>query len=166
MYTADCWEQRVLMHDERDPPPGLRRTARRYVCCDPRSTANTLVIVDAQQTPGSHRLIADWRESNPDLRGVTPQVVGTKLADLPNLPFEEPMPVVARSGQVSVLTTSTVHGASLNVDTVPRKSLHISFTPEDVQVLLPPNQVDLKKSYDAFLRKHLRKDRQHIIPNS
>ena len=145
----------------------LNATPKRMVCSfflwisDVNEKRAPLVL-----RPGSHRLIADWRESNPDLRGVTPQVVGTKLADLPNLPFEEPMPVCSRSGQVSVLTTSTVHGASLNVDTVPRKSLHISFTPEDVQVLLPPNQVDLKKSYDAFLRKHLRKDRQHIIPNS
>ena len=87
--------------------------------------------------PGSHRLIAEWREQDPDLKGVTPQVVGTKLADLPGLPFEEPQPVVARSGQVSVLTTGTVHGASRNVDTVPRKSLHITFTPEDIEILLP-----------------------------
>ena len=116
--------------------------------------------------PGSHRLIADWREKNPDLKEVTPRVVGTKLTELPDLPFEEPAPVIAKSGQVSVLTTATVHGASLNVDTVPRKSLHITFTPEDVQVLLPPRQVELKRSFDVALRRRLRKDRLHIIPIS
>jgi hypothetical protein len=116
--------------------------------------------------PGSHRLIAEWRENTPDLKGATPQVVGTKLVELPDLPFEDPAPVIAKSGQVSVLTTATVHGASLNVDTVPRKSLHLTFTPEDVQVLLPPRQVDLKRSYDNALRKRLRKDRLHIIPNT
>jgi ectoine hydroxylase-related dioxygenase (phytanoyl-CoA dioxygenase family) len=144
----------------------LDGTPRRMVCSffvwisDVNEQRAPLVL-----RPGSHRLIAEWREQDPDLKGVTPQVVGTKLADLPDLPFEEPQPVVANSGQVSVLTTGTIHGASRNVDTVPRKSLHITFTPEDVEILLPPRQVDLKKAYDKELRMRLRKDRVHIIPN-
>ncbi|MDA0745353.1 MAG: phytanoyl-CoA dioxygenase family protein [bacterium] len=114
--------------------------------------------------PGSHRLIAAEREKDPELKGVTPQVVGTKMDRLPDLPYADPVPIVARAGQVSVLTTGMIHGASLNVDTVPRKALLITFTAEDVEILLPPAQVDLKKAYDLELRQRLRPDRVHIVP--
>src|SRR5262249_52906245 len=73
--------------------------------------------------PGSHLLLADFNERDPERHALAGQVKGAPLAELPALAYADPIPLTARAGQVSVLTTATVHGASVNVDNAPRKNL-------------------------------------------
>lgn len=113
--------------------------------------------------PGSHLLIAAERERDPALRGATPEVAGVSLANLPALPYADPLPLTARAGQVSVLTTAAVHGASTNVDTAPRKNLVLTFTAAGVEIGLPPNQAAQKREYDRELRRRLRPERAHVV---
>ena len=115
--------------------------------------------------PGSHLLLAEAREHDPNLRGVVPKVEVVAQANLPALNYAEAIPITAKAGQVSVLTTSTVHGASVNVDTEPRSVLVITFTPAGVTIGLPPNQEAQRLAYNQELRQHLRPNRVHIIPN-
>ena len=114
--------------------------------------------------PGSHRLIAKERESQLELKGRAAHVEGVSLARLPQLDYADPIPVVARAGQATVLTTAMVHGASINVDTLPRKAMVITFTAADVEIGLPQNQADVKRDYDRELKKRLRPERAHIVP--
>lgn len=113
--------------------------------------------------PGSHLLIAAERERDPALQGVTPTVAGAALANLPALDYAEPIPLTAKAGQVSVLTTAAVHGASVNVDSEPRKVLVLTFTAAGVEIGLPPAQAAQKRQYDQELRQHLRPERAHIV---
>lgn len=113
--------------------------------------------------PGSHWLIAAQREHDPELRDAAPRVVGTSLARLPALDYAGPIPLTARAGQVSVLTTAAVHGASVNVDTAPRKVMVITFTAAGVEIALPPDQAEQKRAYDRELRRQLRPERAHIV---
>lgn len=114
--------------------------------------------------PGSHWLIAAERERNPETRGVTPTVAGVSLAQLPALDYAEPIPLTAKAGQVSVLTTGAVHGASTNVDTEARKVLVLTFTPADMEIGLPPNQETQRLEYNRELRERLRPERAYIVP--
>jgi hypothetical protein len=113
--------------------------------------------------PGSHRLIGDHRERDPELRGVVPLVAPTTLAQLPALDYADPVPLLARAGQVSVLTTGAIHGASVNVDDTPRKGMVITFTAAGVEIGLPPGQAEQKRAYDQGLRDRLRPERRHIV---
>ena len=114
--------------------------------------------------PGSHRLIAKERENQPELKDSIPLVAGVSLAGLPALGYADAIPVVARAGQVTVLTTAMVHGASINVDTAPRKAMVITFTAADVEIGLPQNQAETKRIYDRELKRYLRPERAHIVP--
>jgi len=114
--------------------------------------------------PGSHRLIAKYRENQPEQKGSTPLVGGVMLDGLPALDYTEAIPVVARAGQATVLTTAMVHGASTNVDTVPRKAMVITFTAAGVEIGLPQNQAETKRAYDRKLKTLLRPERAHIVP--
>jgi hypothetical protein len=111
--------------------------------------------------PGSHWLIAEERERHPELKNAVPRVAGTSLAQLPALRYAHPLPLVARAGQVSVLTTAAVHGASINIDTAPRQA--ITFTAAGVEIALPPDQAEQKRAYDRALRQRLRPERAHVI---
>jgi hypothetical protein len=142
----------------------LHASPRRMVC----SYFLWLTDVNARRAPmmyrpGSHLLIAEARERDPATRGATPQVAGVPLSRLPALNYAEPVPLTARAGQVSVLTTSMVHGASVNVDNAPRKVMVITFTAAGVEIGLPPDQAQQKRAYDRELRRLLRPDRAHIV---
>jgi ectoine hydroxylase-related dioxygenase (phytanoyl-CoA dioxygenase family) len=113
--------------------------------------------------PRSHWLIAGERERHPELRDGSPRVSGASLAQLPALAYADPVPLVARAGQVSVLTTATVHGASVNVDTEPRKAMVITFTAAGVEIGLPTDQAEQKRAYDRELSRRLRPERAHIV---
>ena len=114
--------------------------------------------------PGSHRLIAKDRENQPELKGSVPLVAGVSLAGLPALDYAEATPVVAQAGQATVLTTAMVHGASVNVDNVPRKAMVITFAAAGVEIGLPQNQAATKRDYDRELKWRLRPERAHIVP--
>jgi hypothetical protein len=113
--------------------------------------------------PGSHLLIAAQREKDESKKGAVPTVEGVKIQDLPDLPYQDAVPITARAGQASVLTTSTVHGASVNMDSAPRKSVTITFTAKSVKLGLPPSQEETKVRYDQKLKKLLRPERLHIL---
>ena len=143
----------------------LRATPRRMVC----SFFLWLTEVNEQRAPmmfrpGSQWLIAAERELDETLRSQPPRVAGVSLAQLPPLAYAEPMPLLARAGQVSVLTTSAVHGASINIESAPRKVMVITFTAAGVQIELPESQAVLKRQYDGELRQRLRPERAHIVP--
>jgi hypothetical protein len=113
--------------------------------------------------PRSHLLLAEEnqrRNAGPDVVG---QVRGVALDLLPQLEYAEAIPLTAKAGQVSVLTTAAVHGASVNVDDQPRKSMVITFTAEGVDIGLKPHEVQQKRDYDAALLPLLRPERRHII---
>jgi len=113
--------------------------------------------------PGSHRLLASHWEQAPDPGGRLPRVQGVSMADLPDLAFKEPQPLLARAGQVTVLTTAMVHGASVNLDRLPRKALIVTFTATGVTVELPPAQQETKDAYEERLALLLRPERRHIL---
>ena len=115
--------------------------------------------------PGSHLLIAEVREHDPDWNGVPPRVAPVPLANLPALPYADPVPLTAKAGQVSVLTTAAVHGASVNVDSEPRKNLVFTFLAAGATLGLPPHEEAQRLAYNWELRARLRPERVHIIPD-
>jgi Phytanoyl-CoA dioxygenase (PhyH) len=142
----------------------LHATPRRMIC------SYFLWLTDVSERraplmlrPGSHLLIAAERERDPSLRDTPPAVAGVSLSKLPALPYADPIPLTAKAGQVSVLTTATVHGASTNIDTEPRKVMVITFTAAGVEIVLPPAGAEQKRAYDRELRRHLRPERAHIV---
>src|SRR5205823_2049511 len=56
--------------------------------------------------PGSHLLIAEERARDPEWQAASAKVAPVPLEKLPDLPYSEPVPLLARAGQVSVLTTA------------------------------------------------------------
>ncbi|MEE3258226.1 MAG: phytanoyl-CoA dioxygenase family protein [Candidatus Latescibacterota bacterium] len=146
-YSLEDWDQ----------------TPRRVVC----SYFLWLTDVDERRSPmmhrpGSHRLVAAARSADPALKDTMPGVQGIKMENLPP-EYAAPQPVLARAGQVTVLTTSMVHGGSTNVDTLPRKVLVMTYTAAGVEIGLPDNQAATKREYDARLKEILRPERAHLV---
>ncbi|MEO5843011.1 MAG: phytanoyl-CoA dioxygenase family protein [Acidimicrobiales bacterium] len=106
--------------------------------------------------PGSHRLLA--REGR---RG-HPHVAGVGLDALPRHDYGEPALVLARAGQVSVVTTGMVHGTSVNVDDEPRRALVMTYTARGVRIDLPAGQEIDRRHYLRTLAEHLSPARRHI----
>lgn len=116
--------------------------------------------------PSSHLLLAELRERDPDWQGDPPRVAPVPLEKLPALPYADPIPLTAKAGQVSVLTTAAVHGASVNVDTEPRKNLVFTFTAAGQKIGLPSGEEAQRQEYNRELRRLLRPERAHIIPTN
>lgn len=106
--------------------------------------------------PGSHRLLA-----RPGRRG-HPHVAGVGLDGLPQHDYGEPVPILARAGQVSVVTTAMVHGASVNVDDEARRALVMTYTGRGVRIDLPAGQESDRRRYLRTLAEHLTPSRRHI----
>jgi ectoine hydroxylase-related dioxygenase (phytanoyl-CoA dioxygenase family) len=113
--------------------------------------------------PGSHLLIADHNQQEPAVPGYHPIVAPLPMSALPTLPYADPIPITATAGQVSVLTTATVHGASVNVDDKPRKNFVFTFTAADMPIGLPAGDEQQKLEYHRALRPLLRPDRVHLL---
>jgi hypothetical protein len=142
----------------------LQATPRRVVC----TFFLWLTDVNEQRAPmmyrpASHQLLAREWEIWPELKGEIPRVIGIPLSDLPAFDYAEPQPLLASAGQVTVLSTAMVHGASLNVDVASREVLVMTFTAADVKVALPAAQQEVKDLYAAELRKRLRPERVHLV---
>ena len=138
-------------------------TPRRVVC------SFFLWLTDVNQRrapmihrPGSHRLVAVARSADPVLKDEPPGIQGIKMVDLPP-EYAAPQPVLAQAGQVTVLTTSMVHGGSTNIDNEPRKALVMTYAAAGVEIGLPENQAATKREYDAKLRELLRPERAHLV---
>jgi len=142
----------------------LEASPRRIVC----TFFLWLSDVTASRAPlmyraGSHVPLADCWQRQPGLQQHLPRVIGIPLADLPALEYGDPQPVLARAGQATVLTTAMVHGASVNLDSLARKALVVTFTAGEIKVALPPAQQEAKDAYEAGLVLRLRPERRHIL---
>ena len=111
--------------------------------------------------PGSHRLIAKDMEKN----GTYIQNP-VQLRALPDLPFADPVPLIAKAGQMTVCTTAMVHGPSVNIDVLPRKVMFIVFGPAGHHIQANMNAVKIRKQYYRDLRNHLHTDRLGILEYS
>ena len=119
--------------------------------------------------PGTHRLMAEAWARRPELGGLLPRITGTNWRGetfppevLEVLPPAQP--VVASAGDVTVLTTGAVHSASPNFDADgTRQCLVVTFTATDVEVGLPKAQAEVKRKWDAELRRRLPAERQDIV---
>lgn len=109
--------------------------------------------------PGSHRLIGGHMVEHPDY--IDDPV---NIGDLPDLPYAEPEPLLAKKGQVSFLTTGMIHGASTNIGSHARKVMFIPFSPKGVEVRANMKTVEQRYEYYRALGPLLRPDRRHILP--
>ena len=133
--------------------------------------------------PGSHVRTAEHWEgvaSDADRRRL-PRIYGTDIHERPGrgderttLPVngpvggwlreQEPVPLLAKRGQATVMTTALLHAAWLNSDTSPRKSIHTAWNAAGVPVGLPQGQDAAGREIYPVLRQRLRPERRHIIP--
>jgi len=134
--------------------------------------------------PGSHRSIMEhWsRVLQPEHKAQLPRVHGLRPAPVPEnaaafpeyIPDmgvppwteREPIPVVARRGQILVLCSAGLHSAWQNEDTVPRKAMGTSWVATGVPCGLPKNQRDAVMAFLPKLRSKLRSERAHIVPDN
>lgn len=114
--------------------------------------------------PGSHWPLARLREEDPATRGIPIAVAPARADTLPKIDgLAEPVKLVARAGQVSVLTTAAIHGASVNVDDQPRQNLVFTFVAKGQEIGLPPNQEAEKRAIDRKLEAIFHPDRRYLI---
>ncbi|MDE3001299.1 MAG: phytanoyl-CoA dioxygenase family protein [Gemmatimonadota bacterium] len=131
--------------------------------------------------PGSHRPIMEYwsRVLTPEHKAMLPRVHGVRpdpkegapaypehVPDLADSPWleQEPTPMVARRGQMLILCSSGLHSAWQNEDTVPRKAMLSAYAASGVSCGLPKGQRDALMSFFPKLRRRLRPDRAHIVP--
>ncbi|MBN4073933.1 phytanoyl-CoA dioxygenase family protein [bacterium AH-315-E10] len=101
-------------------------------------------------SPGSHQLIADHLGSQ-----VAFKESPTNIKDLPDLDFRDMIPVTGKKGQVSISTTSLLHGGSNNTTDHSRKLLFIAFAPKGLNLRFNINREQdrlefLERLYDCF----------------
>ena len=132
--------------------------------------------------PGTHRPIMEYwsRVLTPEHKKMLPRVHGLRPApvserapafpehvpDLTDVPWveHEPIPAVARRGQVLVLCSSGLHSAWQNEDDVPRKAMGTAWIAQGLYCGLPKNQREGVMEFFPKLREKLRPDRTHIVP--
>jgi hypothetical protein len=137
----------------------LEAWPRRMLCsCVVWLTDVTVDRAPFRYRPGSHRVIAEHLEHDPTLNGWV-ESSGT----LPPLPLADPVPVLARRGQISVLTTACVHGPSLNLSDQDRKAIFVPFYPLGVPLsAFIRSELDRYAPYHRELRPRLRPERRHL----
>ncbi|MBT3604995.1 MAG: hypothetical protein HN521_18195, partial [Candidatus Latescibacteria bacterium] len=108
--------------------------------------------------PRVHGLRPFPNEKSPSFPEHIPEVGDTLWAD------QEPVPQIARRGQILVLCSSALHSAWQNEDNVPRKALGTSWVADGVRVGLPKNQRDDLMTFFPKLKEKLRPERSHIVP--
>ena len=86
--------------------------------------------------PGSHRVVA-LRNSITGTDAISRKDEGRRLPDLLETDglsadsFENPIAAEGAAGSVTVTTTALVHGASTNIDSSPRFSMHLTFAAQE-----------------------------------
>ena len=132
--------------------------------------------------PGSHRPIMEYwdRVLTDEHKAMLPRVHGLRPPPVPpqapafpehvpdpeGAPWieREPVPCVARRGQVLVLCSSGLHSAWQNEDRVPRKAMLSPWVAEGVPCGLPKGQRDSLMALFPALAERLRPERAHIVP--
>lgn len=112
------------------------------------------------QLPRVHGMRPDPTEKSPAYPEGVPQLCDVPWAD------QEPVPQVARRGQLLVFCSTTLHAAWQNEDTVSRKAMTTSWVADGVSCGLPKNQRDGVMAFFPELRKRLRPERQYIVPDN
>ncbi|MGA1197264.1 MAG: phytanoyl-CoA dioxygenase family protein [Candidatus Latescibacterota bacterium] len=112
------------------------------------------------ELPRVHGLRPDPTEKSLAYPECVPQLSDTLWAD------QEPVPQVARRGQMLILCSAGLHSAWENEDVVPRKAMTTSWVANGVKCGLPKNQRDGVLSFFPELRKKLRPERKHIVPEN
>ncbi len=131
--------------------------------------------------PGSHRQLAQsmgnkpqyiygpWEKDQfanvPDAHTLPIAHIGRFPDQWPDLEFAEPVPCVARAGQVTVLNPATIHGASTNVGQTHRKSLLIIMQPRSIDLGESRDRCKNRRAYLAQLTRVLAPDRRHLAMN-
>ena len=134
--------------------------------------------------PGSHRAVMEhWnrvlsskhKAQLPRVHGLRPAPVSENapsfpeyIPDIDKLPWIEhqPVPAVARRGQILILCSAGLHSAWQNENTISRKAMGTSWVATGVSCGLPKNQRDAVMSFFPKLRNKLRPDRVHIVPDN
>jgi hypothetical protein len=139
----------------------LEARPRRMVCsCVVWLTDVTPERAPLMFRPGSHRLIAAHRERDPAAIGEGQ----SWMSALPSLPFAAPVPMLARRGQVSVLTTAAIHGASVNLDTQDRLCIFVPMFPVGVPLSAHiRSELERYSPYHRALLPLLRPERRHLV---
>jgi hypothetical protein len=115
-------------------------------------------------SPGSHLALARHWAKQPELVGVMPRIAGVSAPNLPHLDQIPPLvPLVARAGQVAVVSTGMVHTASPNRDSAARRVMTVTFTALGTRVGLPLEQEEAKRIIDASLWHAMSPDRRHLL---
>jgi hypothetical protein len=132
--------------------------------------------------PGSHRAIMKhWSDVlRPEHKAMLPRVHGLgpppvpetsnafpeHVPDMGGKPWIEhqPVPCLARRGQILILCSSGLHSAWQNEDTVARKAMGTAWIAAGVSGGLPKDQRDHVIEFLPALRRKLRPDRAHIVP--
>ena len=110
--------------------------------------------------PGSQRLIAAHMEAHPS------QIDKSGVDQLPDLAYAPSVPLLARAGQVSVFTTATIHGASINTGQTPRRAMAVNFIPKGLEMRptwSTARNLDGRDRYHRKLKALFPPDRQHIL---
>jgi transcriptional regulator with XRE-family HTH domain len=110
--------------------------------------------------PGSQRLIAAHMEAHPS------QLDKSGVDELPDLDYAASVPLLARAGQVSVFTTSTIHGASINTGQNPRRAMVVNFIPKGLEMRptwSTAQSLDGRDRYHRKLKELFRPDRRRIL---
>jgi hypothetical protein len=83
---------------------------------------------------------------------------------LPKLSYADPQPILAKAGQISVVTTATIHSASVNTGQTPRLVLFTIWKPRGFHV--PFNMTDAARREEHYqaMREVFRPDRRHLVP--
>lgn len=152
----EFWEHVDIKYSLSD----LDATPRRMICsCLIWLTDVTPDRAPLMFRPGSHRQIAADMERNPAYIDNP-----ADIASLPRLPYAEPQPLLARKGQMTVLTTAMIHGASNNIGTLDRKVIFITFVPRGAAIRANMASDQQRRAYLQQLRPLLAPERRHIIP--
>ena len=134
--------------------------------------------------PGSHRAVMEhWsrvlssehKAQLPRVHGLRPAPVSENapafpeyIPDIDELPWIEhqPVPAVARRGQILILCSAGLHSAWQNENTISRKAMGTSWVATGVSCGLPKNQRNAVMSFFPKLRNKLRPERAHIVPDN
>ena len=80
------------------------------------------------------------------------------------LAYAEPVPILARAGQISALTTSLVHSGSVNTGNLPRRVMFINFKPKGYEVRFNMVDAERRAAYLRELKAAFRPERRHLLP--
>lgn len=111
--------------------------------------------------PGSHLQIAQHWGSRPAF-----QDHPVRIADLPNLPYAEPVPIVGRVGQVAISSTAVIHAGSRNASDRARQMLFVYFTPRGLNLRFNVDREHLRVAFLRGLAERFAPERAHLVTHA